>query len=215
MSKYTTILFDLDGTIADTDEVIVQAYYALYDHFREGKRTPREEIYYFSGPPVREIFAKEFPGMEFDVLFAFFKEVTKDLYPKYIKQFPRCNDLLRELKKLGYKLGVVTNKMREPTMMCIPLLDMEGIFDSIVCPDDVIDKKPLPEPIYKAMKECGESDISKVLYVGDNNSDYVCACNAGIDCMLVTWGPRKQDPTLKPKYKIADFSEFLEAIEHE
>lgn len=215
MSKYTTILFDLDGTTADTDEVIVQLYYGLYDRYRGGNRSPREKIYYFSGPPVRETFKEEFPGQDFDTLYKYFQELGETVYPKYVKQFPNCNDMLRKLKTLGYRIGVVTNKARKATLMCLPLLDMENIFEVIVCPDDVVDKKPLAEPMFKAMKALGETDPSKVLYVGDNTMDYVFACNAGVDCMLVTWGPRKQDPNIKPKYRLDDFSHFLEVIDHE
>ena len=215
MSKYRTILFDLDGTVADTDEVIVQGYFALYDHFRGGNRTPREKIYYFSGPPVRDTFKTEFPNLDFDVVYKYFTEVMKDLYPIYIKQFPHCNDLLKELKRQGYKIGIVTNKSRKPTEDCIPLVDLEGVFDVIVTPDDVKDKKPLPEAMFKAMKACGEDDVSKVLYVGDNDIDYEFATAAGVDCMLVTWGPRKQNPLLKPKYKISSYEQFLEVIDNE
>ena len=112
------------------------------------------------------------------------------------------------LKKKGYKLGLVTNKIHSSTLLCLQLINLEGIFDSLVCYDDVRNPKPHGEPILKAMKELGETDISKVLYVGDNKLDLQTANNAGVDGALVTWGPRKLDPSLKPKLFISSYEDL-------
>ena len=62
--KYDVILFDMDGTVADTDPMIKTAMYVLYDKYRHGVRTPDEQIIYFSGPPIRETLKKEFPDLD-------------------------------------------------------------------------------------------------------------------------------------------------------
>ena len=69
-NKYDLILFDLDGTVADTDEVIVQSLFKMYDLYRNGNRSPREKVVYFSGPPMRETLKAEFPGGDNDFLFS-------------------------------------------------------------------------------------------------------------------------------------------------
>ena len=58
----------MDGTIADTDEMIIQSMYELYDKYRNGRRTPVEEIYYFSGPPIRDTLKREFPDIDNDFI---------------------------------------------------------------------------------------------------------------------------------------------------
>ena len=208
MLNYQVILFDLDGTVADTDEMLVQSMNILYDKYRGGKRTPREEIYYFSGPPIYDTLNKEFPGMDMEFMHEEFRRVSKELYPETVKLYPHTKETLLELKRAGYKLGIITNKIHSSTVYCLNLLGLDGIFDSLVCFDDVINPKPHPEAIQKAMSELGVFDLSKALYVGDNKSDLDTANNAGVDCALVTWGPRVLPHYLKPKMKISSYEEL-------
>jgi len=215
MGKYTTILFDLDGTVADTDELIVQTTFTMYDLYREGRRSPREVVVYFSGPPIRDSLAKEFPGQDLDFLCEEFRKISLENYPKYTTTYPGCIETLRKLKELGYKVGLVTNKIHSTTLYVMDLLKLTGIFETIVAADDVKNPKPNKEGMLKAMSDLGETDPSKVLYVGDNVSDLITSNNAGVDCALVTWGPRKLDPSLKCKYKVASYEELLEVIINE
>ena len=85
MSKYKTLLFDMDGTVADTDEMIKAAMYTLYDLYRDGVKTPDEEIVYFSGPPIRDTLKKEFPHMDQQFMFDEFHRVSSALYATHTK----------------------------------------------------------------------------------------------------------------------------------
>ena len=215
MHKYQVILFDLDGTVADTDEMIVETMNILYDKYRDGIRTPVEEIYYFSGPPIYDTLDKEFPGCDLEFMHSEFRRVSVELYPSTVKSYPRCKEVLLELKKLGYKLGLVTNKIHSSTLFCLKLIGLEGIFDSLICYDDVIHPKPESEPILKAMHELDTFDLSKVLYIGDNKIDLICANNARVDSALVTWGPRKVDRNLKPTFFIDSYDDLLRRLKDE
>lgn len=213
--KYSTLLFDMDGTIANTDELIVQSFLTLYSLYRKGEPTPREEIYYFSGPPIRETLKKEFPDLDLQFIVDEFHRISWDYYPKYTTIYDDCKKVLLKLKEYGYKLGIVTNKVHRTTEYVLKLLDLENIFDVVIGFDDVLVGKPNKEGIYKAMNKLGESSPKKVLYIGDNESDLVTANNAEVDCMLVTWGPRELDPNLKPTYKVNKYKQLLEALTHE
>ena len=215
MSKYQVLLFDLDGTVADTDQMIVETMNILYDLYRDGRRTPVEEIYYFSGPPIYETLNKEFPGCDLEFMHAEFRRVSVELYPKTVKTYPHCKETLIKLKKQGYKLGVVTNKIHSSTLLCLKLIGLEGIFDSLVCYDDVKHPKPEAEPILKSMETLGASDLKKVLYIGDNKLDLLTANNAGVDCALVNWGPRVLDKSLKPKMIISSFEDLERKLDYE
>ncbi|HKM10588.1 MAG: HAD family hydrolase [Bacilli bacterium] len=213
--KYDVILFDMDGTLIDTDELIAQTFFCLYDKYNNGKRATREEMVYFSGPPIRETLAKEFPQINQEELFQEFHDISWRLYPQYLKSFPFVKDALIELKKDHYRLGIVTNKMHGTTQYCLELLNMNNIFDVVIGIDDVNLPKPHSEGIFKAMDILNQPEKVKVLYIGDNGSDFLTSQNAGIDCGLITWGPRALNSSLKPKYFVKSFRYLKEVIENE
>ena len=74
MKQYKTLLFDMDGTVIDTDPLLKESFHILYDKYRDGVYTPDEEIFYFSGPPIKKTLAKEFPNLDIEFIF---KESSK------------------------------------------------------------------------------------------------------------------------------------------
>ena len=84
MNKYKYLLFDLDGTLADTDPLIIQTMYDLYDKYNEGKRKSVEEIYYFSGPPIKETLSQEFPDVDLDLIYKDFHDISSILQDSYL-----------------------------------------------------------------------------------------------------------------------------------
>ena len=145
---------------------------------------------------------------DFAQLFGRFRRVSVELYPKTVTTYPHAKETLISLKNKGYKLGIVTNKINSSTVLCLKLIGLEGIFDSLVCYDDVKNPKPHGEPILKGANELGASDLSKVLYIGDNKIDLDTANNADVDCALVSWGPRVLDKNLKPTFTISSFEDL-------
>ena len=211
MKKYKVMLFDMDGTLADTDPMIVETFNILYDRFKNGKRRPPEEIYYFSGPPIRQTLAKEFPELDQKYIFDVFHEVSRSLYDTHIFPYPDEREVLLEFKKRGIKLGIVTNKMHELTLVALKIINLEDIFDVVIGYDDVKNGKPNKEGIVKATSEFGESLVD-TLYVGDNVLDLETANNAGVDCCLVSWGPRVLPKDINPTFKINSYKDFLEKV---
>ena len=209
--KYDVILFDMDGTVADSDPMIKEAMHILYDKYRNGNRTPDEQIIYFSGPPIRETLAKEFPDLDQNFIFDEFHRESFKLYATHVFSYPYEKEVLLDLKKEGFKLGIVTNKIHSLTEYALKCIDLENIFDFIIGINDVWKPKPSGEGILKCI-EYFNSDKAHTLYVGDNKSDLDTANDAGVDCCLVSWGPRKLDPNLKPKFKIASYLELKEHL---
>lgn len=202
--KYNVILFDMDGTVADSDPMIKEAMHILYDKYRHGVRTPDSEIIYFSGPPIRDTLKKEFPDLDQNFIFDEFHHESFKLYATHVFAYPHSKEVLSDLKKEGFKLGIVTNKIHSLTEYALTCIGLEGIFDLIIGINDVWEPKPAGEGILKAIAYFNE-DKKHTLYVGDNKSDLDTANNAGVDCCLVSWGPRKLDPNLKPEFKISSY----------
>lgn len=214
-SKYSVLLFDLDGTVADTDEMIVQTMLVLYGLYNPKKVPSREEMAYFSGPPIRETLLKEFPDQDQEKMFDEFHRISWSLYATYVTTYPHIRESLLALKEKGFHLGIVTNKLHKTSLYCLNLLHLDDLFEIIVGLDDVHIGKPNSEGVYKAMKFFHESDPHRVLYIGDNESDYLTSHNSGIDCALVTWGPRQISPNIKPTYFIDSFIQLEEVVSHE
>ena len=212
MMKYDLILLDLDGTIADTDEMLVQTLYEMYDLYRGGKRAPREHIVYFSGPPIRINLAKEFPDQDLEFMFNEFVRISWGYYAKVVKPFPHAVEVFTKIRGTGVYLGVVTGKYRKQTLHCLDVIGFTPIIDFIVACNDIKSVKPDPEGINTAISHFGIKDKKRVLYIGDNLADYQAARNAGVDVAIVKWGPREIKEPITPEYWINDFNELEEMI---
>ena len=208
MSKYRVLLFDLDGTLCDTDEMIVQTMFAIYKKVTPIKERTREELYYFSGPPIKETLRNEFPDQDPEKMYTMFKEVSKGYYQKCVKAYPDEIKVLSALKEKGYLLGVVTNKGLPLTLYSLEICHIDGLFDIVVSADDVANPKPDPSGILKALEKLDIKDKKEVLYIGDNDIDYETASNAGVDTMLVTWGPRTINVLKKAKYLAKSYNDI-------
>ena len=208
MNKYRVILFDLDGTLCDTDEMIVQTMFAIYKDYKPRIVRTREELYYFSGPPIRETLKNEFPDYDPDQMYDVFKKVSKEFYAPCVKAYKDEIEVLKELKEKGYILGVVTNKGLPLTIYSLEICHIESFFDVIISADDVPIPKPNPTGILKALETLGIKNKGDVLYVGDNDIDYFTAENADVDCLLVSWGPREIKCLDKAKYEAKSYNEL-------
>ena len=208
MNKYRVVLFDLDGTLCDTDEMIVQTMFAIYKDYKPRIVRTREELYYFSGPPIRETLKNEFPDYDPDQMYDVFKKVSKEFYSPCVKAYKDEKEVLKELKEKGYILGVVTNKGLPLTIYSLEICHIESFFDVIISADDVPIPKPNPTGILKALETLGIKNKGDVLYVGDNDIDYFTAENAGVDCLLVSWGPREIKCLDKAKYEAKSYNEL-------
>ena len=211
MSKYKTLLFDMDGTVADTDEMIKAAMYILYDLYRDGVKTPDEEIVYFSGPPIRDTLKKEFPHMDQQFMFDEFHRVSETLYATHTFRYPHSREVLLELKEKGYNLGIVTNKLHNLTEYCLQCIGLDDIFDLIIGFNDVSKPKPNGEGILKSIAYFN-STKEETIYIGDNKVDLESANLAGVDCALVGWGPRFLPPEVKPTFKFNSYIDLKEKI---
>lgn len=205
--KYDVILFDMDGTIANTDPMIVESFHILYDKYKGGKRRPDSEVYYFSGPPIRVTLKQEFPELDQDFIFDEFHKVSRKLYDTHIFPYPHCREVLLKLKEAGFKLGVVTNKMHDLSLVALKILNLDDVFDLVVGFNDVKKGKPNEEGILKAISYY-HSSINRTVYVGDNVLDLETANNAHVDCCLVHWGPRELPKDINPTFMIDSYLEL-------
>lgn len=174
------LLFDMDGTLIDSDLMLVHTWEELYDAFRPGYRPHLKDILRFSGPPLKDSLLQEFPDRPYEETKAYWFSHCGKHYDRFVTSFQGEREALLSLKKKGYRLGILTNKAHSFAEYSLKLTNLEGIFDLLIGEEDVSHLKPDPEGILKAMEYFGEKDKKKVIYIGDTSFDYLAAKNAGV-----------------------------------
>lgn len=202
-----TILFDLDGTVIDTNELITHSFEYTFDKY--GYTFSHEEILSFNGPPLIDTFTKVNPQKAMEMLTTY-REHNMKYHDKYVKVFPNVVETLEELKKRNKKLAIVTAKMRDGAIYGLEITGLKSYFDVIITIDDVTHPKPHPEPVIKAINELGSKPESSIM-IGDNYHDIEAGKNAGIKTVGVGWSIKGREflQSLNPTYMIDDMKELL------
>lgn len=189
MKKYQTILFDLDGTLIDTTDLIVRCFeysLSLYDV----KKT-RHEIASLIGLPLMEqfkIYFKDKNLIEKDYLNAAEKhmEYQLSIWQEEIKLFIGIKETLQFLKDKNIPLGIVTSRRKNTMTLFTQHLGIYSFFDTIITPEDTEKHKPNSEPTFKALNDLS-ADPQKTLFVGDAVFDLLSAKGADVDNYFVCW----------------------------
>ena len=230
------IIFDFDGTIGDSQSLIVKT---LQDTMRARKLEVKSEEACAKtiGLRLDEAFVSLFgmsaeEGME---CAATYREIFLDNKKTMIVQpFPHVIDTLRELHRQGYVLGMASSRNHCSLDGYVKQMQLEDIFSSIVAGDDVEHVKPAPDMVFKALREMKEmknpgasaedvknpgtsaEDIKDVLaetlVVGDMNFDVDMAHHAGCKACAVTYGNGTREQLASAEFIIDDFAELLELV---
>jgi len=187
--KYKHIVFDVDGTLIDSEYSILAA---LVDTLKEinGKDYTIDELRYVLGIPGAETL-KLFEVKDIDNALSLWLK-NMDKYKDTIKIFDGVIEVLDLLNSKGYKLGIVTSKLREEFDHDFNRFDIKKYFSTIVCADDTTLHKPYPEPLLKYM-ELNDIKNKDLIYIGDTGYDYECAKGANVDFALALWTENSHD----------------------
>ena len=214
MKKYKLYLFDLDGTLLDSDQMLIETFRDLYKIYKPKDFVIDEKkIITFSGPPIKETLQKEFPEYDQEMMLNIWRKESIKNYPLFTKLFPGALEILSTFVEHDIKCAIVTNKHRRAAEEAFKIFGIDKIGVFSVCGDDVVNQKPSPEGIEIAMKHFSISDVSDVLYIGDSVFDCRTAENANVDFCLVGWTPRKLPENAKITWKIHSFSDLVRPLE--
>lgn len=191
MRNYDTVIFDLDGTLLNTLEDLKDGVNHVLKEHGYPQRT-LEEVRQFVGNGIRRLMELAVPE---GVAGEMFEEVFEEFRTYYTAhcQIKTCAydgilELLQELKEQGYALAIVSNKNQGAVSELNEIYFKEWI-ETAIGQTDGIRKKPAPDTVLQALKMLGK-EKETALYVGDSEVDFQTAENAGMDCVLVTWGFR-------------------------
>lgn len=181
--RYKGIIFDIDGTIASTNQLIFDTFNFVASKFLNRIFTEKEIIGMF-GPPEDVILKNLFSE---DI-----EKASEDYYNYYrenhhiAKIYPGIKELIEDLKKHSVLLSIFTGKGRRSSMITLMETELLNYFDLIVTGDDVLEHKPSAEGILRFVNEF-KLPKEKVLMIGDAVSDVKAARSAGVDYASVLW----------------------------
>ncbi len=182
------ILFDLDGTLVDTIGLILSSYrHTMSTHLDQ---IPPDESWLMTlGQPLRvqlQKFARS-PD-ELEAMFQTYLEHNEANHQQLVRPFPGMLDAVRSLGAAGYRLAVVTSKIRPNTDRELATVGLAEYFDVTVTADDVQAPKPDPEPVHTATRQLDLTE-REVLMVGDSVFDLRAGRAAGVRTAAALWGP--------------------------
>lgn len=211
MKRRLGILFDLDGTVLDTESVILESFKYVFRKYKPGYTLSKEELLSFLGPSLKDSFERYFDSSMTEELIAYYREFNHSNHKNYVTIFPTVIDTLEELKKEGYPMAIVTTKAAVAANVGIDLFDLNSYFDVVVTLDDVKVTKPDPEGIYLAMQKL---EVKDAIMIGDNVSDIQAGKNADVKTIGVKWATKGyvEMEKLHPDLLIDQMSDILKYI---
>lgn len=178
-------LFDLDGTLVDTHELIAQSFRHASREVL-GEQLPDEVLMANVGQPLMKQM-KLLSAERFQELYDTYREFNHARHDEFIRPYEGVEELLVELKARGALLGVVTSKSRETVDMALRCIPIEKFFDTLVTTDDTDNHKPHPQPLQLAMSRLDLAPDESV-YIGDSPFDIRAGQAAGMATAAVGWG---------------------------
>ncbi len=197
----TTVLFDLDGTLIDSIELILRSYrHTMEVHY--GSAPPDHHWMTGLGTPLWVQF-RQFTEDEAQIsaMVATYREYNLAHHDGLVRAYDGVVEGVRALEAAGARLGLVTSKMRQGALRGLRLVGLDDAFDAVVGSDEVTHPKPHPEPVLRALDLLG-AGAETAVFVGDSRHDIESGHAAGVRTAAVLWGPftRSQLEDLEPDY---------------
>ena len=211
--RYSTAIFDLDGTLLNT----LADLHASVNHALEAFDLPirsENEVRRFTGNGIANLIRRSVPEgtpddltqQVFDEFSHFYAEHDYDRTLPY----PGIPEAMRALRDAGVAVGVVSNKADFAVQGLIG-----RFFPGVICTGEVagVPRKPSPEPIDNTLARLGRTREGMV-YVGDSEVDIACAANLGCDTIVCSWGFRERDElmALGPTWMVDSPEELVHII---
>ncbi len=205
------ILFDLDGTLINTNRLIIETFQHVF-RTHLSIEVPNEELSKYFGEPLAYTMERYHPENP-EFLVKAYQEHNIKIHDQLAEIFEGVEDGIKGLKNYGLKVGIVTSKIRSVANRGLKLFDLYGLMDVIITPEDTEKHKPDREPILKACELLGV-DPKEAMMVGDSHNDILSGKNAGCETCLVkyTGVPIEQVIKYNPDYLIDSIVDIINIV---
>lgn len=184
MGNFEGIIFDIDGTLTSTNELIFATFRHVTEKYLDKKVSDEEIISLFG--PTEDVILKEFMNEKYDDARKDYMDFYEAKHHLMADVYPGIIDVIKFIKTKNIPLSIYTGKGRDSSIITLKKIGIIDLFDMIVTGDDVEIHKPSPEGI-NVFVEKFSLDRDKVLMIGDAPADVIAARSAGVKIASVVW----------------------------
>lgn len=215
LGKINTILFDLDGTLVDSNELIIESFRETFRKYKPQQEFTRQQLIEMIGPPLKETFRIVSEKKEvIEEMINFYRSFYQKHEFEYVSLYKNVLETLEKLSELNINLGIVTTKFEESAMPSIKYFNIDKYIKNYSFLGSVKEHKPSPKPIFHVLDQFNHVD--KALMIGDNKSDILAGKNANIFTCGIEWSLTKEKlKETNPDFWINDYLELLNIIKLE
>jgi len=183
-----TYLFDLDGTLLDSIELILKSFHHT-SRIHLGRELPDSHWLAGCGTPLRTQLSKVARSEgELAAMMDTYRTHNLEHHDMMAKPYPGVVEVVKKLYRDRAKLALVTSKLSQGANRGVLLLGLDKEFSVRVCADDVVHGKPHAEPVLKALAEL-DAPAEEAVLIGDSEHDIEAGRRAGVATAAVSWGP--------------------------
>lgn len=214
MKELDCLLFDCDGTLIDTYDIILTSMrYAVNGLL--GQDRSDEELMSKVGTPLQDqmLYFLDGDASRVDEMVAKYRAHNDAIHDEGVRSFPGVEQGLRALSDAGFKMGVVTSKRHFMADRGLELCGIRGFFDVLIGSDDFPIHKPEPAPILEGCTLMGAAP-ERTSYIGDSPYDIQAGNAAGTFTVAALWGmfPAASLAAEHPDARARDFAELTEML---
>ncbi|MFJ8087682.1 pyrophosphatase PpaX [Lysinibacillus sp. NPDC095746] len=205
------LLFDFDGTLLNTNDLIIQTFMHVLNERFPGQYSPKDCLK-FLGPSLKQTFSDIAPGEE-EAMITKYREYNELHHDELVTQYPEVVSTLEQLKAMGIKLAIVSTKRNKMIDRGLSVLGASHLFDIRIGTDDVKNVKPDPEPVLLALERLGVNKEDAIM-IGDNSHDIEAGHNAGVRAAGVAWAFKGEEylQQFKPEYMLHQMTDLFEIV---
>jgi HAD superfamily hydrolase (TIGR01509 family) len=185
MKTFSAFVFDMDGTITNTNRLIFDSFNHIVRTYRGGTMSDREIASLF-GPPEEGALLAIVGEDQLDEAMEQYLNFYRDRHQDLASVYEGIPELIDELHRRGTTLAIFTGKGRHTTDITLENFGLTRYFSKVVTGNDVVRHKPSGEGITSILRDLN-LDPGRTVMVGDSASDIIAAREAGIPVASVLW----------------------------
>lgn len=184
--RIESVIFDVDGTLVSNMKLIVSSFNYAVEPF-VGRRYSPVEVYSMFGPTLEQMIEEAVPPEKAKHAVQRYQAHYRRYFHQYARPYSGIRTLISGLRRAGIIVGIFTGSDARMTQTTLEKTGLRNMFSVVVTADDVVEPKPDPEGIVRAI-DLMEAEVNKTVYFGDEVHDIEASKRAGVLSAAALWG---------------------------